>query len=182
MAVSGWRRGHAEPEGPGQDGGQLLALPLYGVGLRASFDAPFGKARILSADDAYALTACILYSTALVDEDFVPSKETFAEVRMPNADGFIVDDRPRTEYPRFSQEPCMKDCKDKVEITMHASVLDVTPNDSAEAPAGAAGVDGASVAPAEATADPKPADSAAAPANAAEPAAGPASAAPAAAK
>lgn len=147
----------------------------------AHHSMPFGNARILSPDDAYAVTAYILYSNSLVDEDFVLSKETFAEVRMPNADGFIVDDRPGTEYPRFSQEPCMKDCKDRVEITMHASVVDVTPNDSAEAPAGAAGVDGAPAAPAAATADPKPADGAAAQANAAEPAAAPASAAPAAA-
>ena len=60
---------------------------------------------------------------------------------MPNADGFIEDDRPETEYPLFSQEPCMENCKDNVEITRHASVLDVTPDDTSEAPEGAGGLD-----------------------------------------
>ncbi|WP_154493095.1 MULTISPECIES: c-type cytochrome [unclassified Paracoccus (in: a-proteobacteria)] len=100
---------------------------------------PFGNAQILSPDDTYAITAYLLYSNGLVEEDFVLSKENFGEIKMPNADGFIVDDRDKTEYPVFSAEPCMQNCKDKVEITMHASVLDVTPNDgdAGDPPAGA---------------------------------------------
>ncbi len=41
---------------------------------------------------------------------------------MPNADGFIVDDRAETEYRAvFAAEPCMENCKDSVEITMRAA-------------------------------------------------------------
>ncbi|WP_093362340.1 c-type cytochrome [Tropicimonas isoalkanivorans] len=89
---------------------------------------PFGMAQTLSDDDVYAIVAYILYSNDLVDEDFVLSKDTFLDVEMPNADGFIVDDRAETEYDQFSQEPCMESCKESVEITMRAAVLDVTPD------------------------------------------------------
>ncbi len=93
---------------------------------------PFGNAQSLSNDDVYAMVAYILYSNDLVDDDFVLSKETFAEVEMPNAGGFILDDRDTTELPAFIREPCMTDCKDSVEITAHATVLDVTPNDTTD--------------------------------------------------
>lgn len=94
---------------------------------------PFGNAQILTPDDTYAITAYLLYSNALVEDDFVLSKDNFTEVRMPNADGFIEDDRAETEYPVFAAEPCMEGCKESVEITMHASVLDVTPGNEGDA-------------------------------------------------
>lgn len=87
---------------------------------------PFGNAQSLTADEVYAIVAYILYSNDLVDEDFVLSKETFMEVEMPNADGFIVDDR-LTAEAHFVRDPCMENCKDNVEIIMRARVLDVTP-------------------------------------------------------
>ncbi|MFB9150083.1 c-type cytochrome [Roseovarius ramblicola] len=90
---------------------------------------PFGNAQSLSPDEVYAITAYILYSNFLVDDDFVLSHENFAEVEMPNADGFIVDDRAETEYAIWHGEPCMENCKDGVEITMRAAVLDVTPEE-----------------------------------------------------
>ncbi|MBL3569722.1 cytochrome c [Rhodovulum sp. BSW8] len=90
---------------------------------------PFGAAQVLTVDEVYAITAYILYSNDLVDDDFVLSNENFLEVAMPNADGFIVDDRETTELPRFSQPPCMTDCKPEVKITMRAAVLDVTPDE-----------------------------------------------------
>ncbi|MFO7757106.1 MAG: cytochrome c [Roseovarius sp.] len=90
---------------------------------------PYGYAQSLSADEVYAMTAYILYSNGIVNDDFTLSHENFTEVEMPNADGFIVDDRPETEYPKWQGEPCMQDCKDGVEITMRAAVLDVTPQD-----------------------------------------------------
>nr|WP_116132638.1 c-type cytochrome [Tropicimonas sp. IMCC34043] len=89
---------------------------------------PFGAAQTMSDDDVYALVAYIVYSNDLVEDDFVLSKETFLDVEMPNADGFFVDDRDATEYGKFSQAPCMENCKDSVEITMRAAVLDVTPD------------------------------------------------------
>lgn len=90
---------------------------------------PFGNAQSLSHDDVYAIVAYILYSNDLVDEDFVLSKDTFFDVEMPNAEGFIIDDRKTTEA-HFVTEPCMENCKDKVEITMRARVLDVTPEET----------------------------------------------------
>lgn len=88
---------------------------------------PFGNAQSLTPDEVYAIVAYILYSNNLVDEDFTLSPETFAEVEMPNAGGFFVDDRAVTEYAIWHGEPCMENCKESVEITMRARVLDVTP-------------------------------------------------------
>ena len=101
---------------------------------------PFGSAQILDADQTYALVAYILYSNDLVEDDFVLNKDSFATVQMPNADGFIVDDRETTELAKFSEEPCMENCKDSVEITKRAAILDVTPGgaddaDNPDAPA-----------------------------------------------
>ncbi|MEQ8256247.1 MAG: c-type cytochrome [Roseovarius confluentis] len=90
---------------------------------------PFGNAQSLSPDEVYAITAYILYSNYLVEDDFELSHENFAEFEMPNADGFIVDDRPETEYTIWRTEPCIEGCKDSVEITMRASVVDVTPEE-----------------------------------------------------
>ena len=87
---------------------------------------PFGAAQTLSADDTYAIVAYILYSNDLVDDEFELSHENFAEFTMYNANGFIIDDRAETEYAIWSGEPCMTECKDSVEITMRASILDVT--------------------------------------------------------
>ena len=98
---------------------------------------PFGAAQTLSADDTYAITAYILYSNYLVDDDFVLSNENFLEVEMPNAEGFIIDDRDETEAHFWKDAPCMENCKDSVEITMRAAVLDVTPEEEGEEEAAA---------------------------------------------
>ncbi|WP_291727260.1 c-type cytochrome [Leisingera sp. F5] len=90
---------------------------------------PFGDAQSLSADEVYAIVAYILYSNDLVDDEFVLSDETFKAVELPNADGFILDDRLEAEKHFWNPEPCMEDCKDSVEITMRALVLDVTPDE-----------------------------------------------------
>lgn len=92
---------------------------------------PFGNAQSLSPDEVYAITAYLLYSNDLVDDDFTLSHENFADVTLPNAAGFIVDDRDSAELPLFTQAPCMQDCKDTVAVTMRATVLDVTPDQSA---------------------------------------------------
>lgn len=105
---------------------------------------PFGNAQTLSNDDVYAIVAYILYSNDLIEDDFVLSKDTIGEVEMPNADGFIADDRDAVELAAFTREPCMENCKDSVEITAHATVLDVTPEDSGDpATAGDAPTDAA---------------------------------------
>jgi hypothetical protein len=46
---------------------------------------------------------------------------------MPNEAAFFMDDRDTAELPEFSEEPCMTDCAESIEITMRAAVLDVTP-------------------------------------------------------
>lgn len=92
---------------------------------------PFGAAQTMSDDDVYAIVAYILYSNDLVEDDFVLSQENFLEVEMPNADGFVIDDRALTEYAQFTSDTaCYEDCKDNVEITMRAAVLDVTPEET----------------------------------------------------
>lgn len=111
----------------------LKTVGSYWPYLSTTFDyvrrsMPFGNAQSLSDDDVYAIVAYILYSNDLVDDDFVLSNETFLDVEMPNAAGFIVDDRDTAEA-HFWTEPCMSDCKESVEITMRAAVLDVTPEE-----------------------------------------------------
>ena len=73
---------------------------------------PFGNAQSLSDDDVYAIVAYILYSNDLVADDFELNNENFLDVVLPNADGFIVDDRDEVEVPLFSGEPCMENCKE----------------------------------------------------------------------
>ena len=99
---------------------------------------PYGAAQTLEDDEVYAIVAYILYSNDLVDEEFELTRENFLQVELPNAGGFRVDDRPESEYPAWRREPCMRDCKEGVEITMRATVLDVTPEDEAEEEAAAA--------------------------------------------
>jgi len=94
---------------------------------------PFGAAQTLETDEVYAIVAYILYSNDLVDEDFVLSNENFSDIVLPNADGFIVDNRLEAESHFWNAEPCMENCKDSVEITMRAMVLDVTPEEEASA-------------------------------------------------
>ncbi len=127
------------PELSGGEGSLADKDPLKTVGsywpyLSTVYDyvrrsMPFGNAQSLTDDDVYAIVAYILYSNDLVDDDFELSHENFLEVEMPNAAGFVVDDRPELEYGLWSVEPCMENCKDAVEITMRAAVLDVTPEE-----------------------------------------------------
>ena len=123
-------------EGTLADDDPLKTVGSYWPYLSTAWDyihrsMPFGYAQSLSDDDVYAMLAYILYSNDIIDdEDFVLSNENFLDVEMPNAEGFIIDDRDMTEYPIFSQDPCMEDCKVNVEVTMRARVLDVTPEDN----------------------------------------------------
>jgi S-disulfanyl-L-cysteine oxidoreductase SoxD len=97
---------------------------------------PFGAAQTITVDEAYAITAFILYSNGLVEDDFTLSKENFASVKLPNEQGFYADDRPETEYPLFRHEVCMADCIAPVKITKRAADLKVTPTDPDGKPAG----------------------------------------------
>ncbi len=88
-------------------------------------------------DDTYAITAFLLYSNGLVEDDFVLTHENFTDIAMPNAEGFYPDDRPETEYVQFSTAPCMTDCiPGAPEITKRAAELKVTPTEEDGTPAG----------------------------------------------
>ena len=127
---------------------------------------PFGGAQTVSEDETYAIVAYILYSNGLVDDDFVLTNENFTEVVLPNAEGFYPDDRDATEYPLFTGEACMTDCRAPVKITKRAVDLNVTPEDPDGKPAGtlppifaSAEAAGGEAAPAvEATAEAAPAE------------------------
>lgn len=117
----------------------LKTVGSYWPHLTTAFDyirrsMPYGDAGSLTDDEVYAITAYILYSNDLVDDDFELSNENLLDVEMPNADGFIVDDRAETEYAQWRGEPCMTNCKgEPVKVTMRAMVLDVTPQEEAAA-------------------------------------------------
>ncbi|MBD3678316.1 MAG: c-type cytochrome [Rhodobacteraceae bacterium] len=92
---------------------------------------PFGEAQSLTHDEVYAITAYLLNMSFVVDDDFVLSNENFSEVSLANEENFFPDDRMETEFSVFVREACMTDCKDAVEITARAAVVDVTPDDAA---------------------------------------------------
>jgi len=95
---------------------------------------PFGNSQSLSVDELYALTAYILFLNDVTkDPKFELSEKNIASVVMPNAQTFYDDDRETAEKHFWNRQPCMKDCKGKVEILGRARVLDVTP-DSRTAP------------------------------------------------
>ncbi|RXF69886.1 c-type cytochrome [Hansschlegelia zhihuaiae] len=89
---------------------------------------PFGEAQSLSPDETYALTAYLMNLNDLVPSDFVLSKENFPK-NLPNEKNFYDDDRETTEKAFWKKDPCMANCKERVEITNHARILDVTPDD-----------------------------------------------------
>ena len=90
---------------------------------------PFGDAQSLANDELYAVVAYMLFLNDIVDEKFVLSNETFANVKMPNAGGFYDDDRESAEKAFWNPKPCMADCKAEAKVTGRARVIDVTPDD-----------------------------------------------------
>ncbi len=95
---------------------------------------PFGNAQSLTPDETYAIVAFLLNMNNLVKEDFVLSRENFTSVKLPNQGGFYMDDRETAEKHFWTKEPCMKNCKPKVEVVGRARVLDVTPEDNKKGP------------------------------------------------
>jgi len=67
---------------------------------------PLTAPQSLSNDQTYAVTAYLLHLNGLVEQDAEMNATSLAAIRMPNRDGFIVDDRPDTNAVR-----CMQDCK-----------------------------------------------------------------------
>lgn len=130
-------------DGSLQDPRPVKTIGSYWPYLSTVFDyvhrsMPFGGAQTLTNDETYAITAFLLYSNGLVDEDFVLTQDNFTEITMPNVDGFVVDDRAETEYPLFRVEPCMADCREATapQVTKRAIELKVTPADENGKPLG----------------------------------------------
>ena len=92
---------------------------------------PFGNARSLSDDDIYAVTAYLLYLNDEVDEDFELTSENFTDIRLPNEENFIADNRADEKFRKVSaHDVCMTDCFDEpAVVTQRAQVLDVTPDE-----------------------------------------------------
>jgi cytochrome c len=67
---------------------------------------PMDKPQSLTNDEVYALSAYILNLNGLVGKTDEMNSKTLAAVKMPNRDGFMVDDRPDTHAVR-----CMTNCK-----------------------------------------------------------------------
>lgn len=69
---------------------------------------PFTAPQSLSPDEVYSVTAYLLHMNGIVDENATMDAKTLPQVKMPNRDGFYVDDRPDTKNTR-----CMSDCLKK---------------------------------------------------------------------
>ncbi|MBU2582100.1 MAG: cytochrome c [Alphaproteobacteria bacterium] len=66
---------------------------------------PMDSPQSLNDNEVYALTAYIYSLNGLVKEDAVLDAKSLAAIKMPNKDGFVVDDRPDVKAVR-----CMADC------------------------------------------------------------------------
>ena len=93
---------------------------------------PFGDAESLTNDELYAVVAYVLNLNDIVDDNFVLSKETWAQVKMPNSGGFFDDDRETSEKAFWNPNPCMKNCRGPVAITGRALSVDVTPDEKSQ--------------------------------------------------
>ena len=85
---------------------------------------PFGEARTLTPDEVYGIAAYILAENDVIDYDFEVNQDNFAQIELPNQNGFFADDRSKTEV---NNERCMTDCAQDVGIQSLARILDVTP-------------------------------------------------------
>jgi S-disulfanyl-L-cysteine oxidoreductase SoxD len=74
---------------------------------------PFREPQSLTDDEVYAISAYVLYLNELVEDDFVLTQDNLADIRMPNVDSFIPEERPNTHNKR-----CMKNCRDPKAITI----------------------------------------------------------------
>ncbi len=83
---------------------------------------PFTAPQSLSDDETYAITAYVLYLNDIVDEGFVLAQENFAELQMPNKDGFFIDPR-----PDIKNTLCMENCKDPKTLRISSAIKGVTP-------------------------------------------------------
>jgi cytochrome c len=92
---------------------------------------PYGNAEAFKVDEYYALVAYVLFlNDVITDQNFELSNKNFGTIKMPNEQGFVMDDRATSEKSFWQKDPCMKDCIAPVKITGRAAAIDVTPEDS----------------------------------------------------
>ena len=71
---------------------------------------PAHAPRSLTNDEVYAITAYLLYINGIVPEDIIISQSNLPRVVMPNWDGFIPDDREKSERKFWKKSPCVRNC------------------------------------------------------------------------
>ena len=67
---------------------------------------PMDRPQSLTPDEVYAVSAYLLNLNGLVPADAIMDQKSLPQVKMPNRDGFLVDDRPDSKAVR-----CMTNCK-----------------------------------------------------------------------
>ena len=67
---------------------------------------PMDAPQTLTTNEVYAVSAYLLHLNGLLPADAVVDQTSLAQVKMPNRDGFILDDRPDVRAVR-----CMTNCK-----------------------------------------------------------------------
>ena len=67
---------------------------------------PMDSPQSLSANEIYALSAYLLNLNGLLSADGAVDQNSMAQIKMPNRDGFVVDDRPDSNAVR-----CMTNCR-----------------------------------------------------------------------
>jgi S-disulfanyl-L-cysteine oxidoreductase SoxD len=67
---------------------------------------PMDAPQTLTANEVYAVSAYLLHLNGLLPADAVVDQTNLAQVKMPNRDGFLLDDRPDVRAVR-----CMTNCK-----------------------------------------------------------------------
>ena len=67
---------------------------------------PMDSPQTLTTDEIYAVSAYLLNLNGLLPADGAVDQNSMARIKMPNRDGFLVDDRPDSRAVR-----CMTNCK-----------------------------------------------------------------------
>ena len=66
---------------------------------------PYENPKSLTTDELYSLSAYLLAENKIISKDTIVTEKNLAQIKMPNAEGFICDNHVDTK-----NIPCMKDC------------------------------------------------------------------------
>lgn len=67
---------------------------------------PMDRPQSMTANEVYAVSAYLLNLNGLIPADATLDQKSLPQVKMPNRDGFVIDDRPDAKAVR-----CMSNCK-----------------------------------------------------------------------